>query len=75
MNIYLRKINPDTNCFRFYCIRIDRDLFAERSLSVHWGRIGTAGRQQVRGSGSAEEVERIAGKILKLRLRHGYAET
>ncbi|MCE6959268.1 WGR domain-containing protein [Cereibacter sphaeroides] len=72
MDIYLEKIEPDRNCFRFYAIRIEPDFFAEASLVVQWGRIGRAGRIWVRGSGTLRDVEDMGRKILKLRLRHGY---
>ncbi|MCW3783558.1 WGR domain-containing protein [Defluviimonas salinarum] len=74
MDIYLEKVDPEANCFRFYNIRSEPDLFAERALVVQWGRIGRAGQVRIRGSGSIEEVGRIGAKILKLRLSHGYSE-
>ena len=72
MSVYLEKIDPEKNCFRFYEIRIEPDLFAEQALVVQWGRIGRQGCIAVRGSGRKSDVERMAQNIQKVRLRHGY---
>lgn len=73
MAIHLEKINPEDNCFRFYNLSIEGDLFEPHALVAHWGRIGTRGRQAIRASGSRSEVEDAARKILRLRERHGYS--
>ncbi|SNX70264.1 predicted DNA-binding WGR domain protein [Cereibacter ovatus] len=75
MDIRLEKIDPDSNCYRFYVIRTEPDLFADRSLVVQWGRIGRGGRTVIRGSGPRDRVEDLGQRLLKLRLRHGYHET
>ncbi|MFG6084053.1 WGR domain-containing protein [Paracoccus litorisediminis] len=72
MDIYLERVDPERNYFRFYAILTTPDLFAENSLMVHWGRIGQAGQFRVRGSGSREECEVIGRKILKRRLSRDY---
>ncbi len=72
MDVYLEKVDPEHNCFRFYSIRIEPDLFADQALVVHWGRIGKRGRTRVRGSGSASDCRDYGTRILNLRLRHGY---
>ena len=73
MDIYLEKVEPDTNCFRFYTIRTEPDFFEDRALVVQWGRIGGRGRIMIRGSGDAQSCEDLAGQILAIRLRRGYA--
>lgn len=75
MNIWLEKVDPENNCFRFYAIRVEPDLFEDRCLVVEWGRIGCRGRSRVRGSGPVLSCEDLGKKILKLRLRHGYQVT
>lgn len=72
MAIHLEKIDPDTNCYRFYVLSIEDDLFEPHSLMVHWGRIGTRGRYAIRASGSMKDMEAVTDRILKLRSRHGY---
>lgn len=74
MNVYLEKIDPVSNCYRFYEIRTEHDLFAERALVLHWGRIGRSGRRRIVGSGKLADVESLATRILRLKRRHGYAE-
>lgn len=74
MHIYLEKVDPETNCFRYFEIRVEPDLFAPAALVTHWGRIGGRGRTRIRGSGPRAECETMGQKILKLRRRHGYAE-
>lgn len=73
MDVYLEKVVPEDNCFRYYGIRVTPDLFEEASLMVHWGRIGCPGRIAIRGSGSAARCEDIAARIMKKRLKRGYS--
>jgi predicted DNA-binding WGR domain protein len=74
MSVYMEKINAEKNCFRFYELRVEPDFFAESALIIHWGRIGLPGRTLIRGSGRAREVEGLADKIRRIRLKHGYAD-
>jgi predicted DNA-binding WGR domain protein len=39
----LRRVDPASNCFRFYLLDIERDLFGQTVLARRWGRIGTYG--------------------------------
>ncbi len=72
MEIHLEKIDAQANCYRFYEIGIERDLFAEAALVVRWGRIGGRGRSRIAGSGSTAQAHDMATRILQLRLKHGY---
>ena len=40
----LRRVDPETNCFRFYALDIERDMFEQTLLARRLGRIGTYGR-------------------------------
>lgn len=73
MEIHLEKIDARRNCYRFYEITVEPDLFAQAALVVRWGRIGGRGRSRIAGSGSVHEAQDLATRLLKLRLRHGYA--
>ncbi|MCZ4259671.1 MAG: WGR domain-containing protein [Limimaricola soesokkakensis] len=73
MEIHLEKIDARRNCYRFYEITVEPDLFAQAALVVRWGRIGGRGRSRIAGSGSVREAQDLATRLLKLRLRHGYA--
>jgi len=72
MDIYLERIHQRTNCCRYYTMHIARDLFADHALIVGWGRIGTRGRNKVRGSGSLGQCQALQDRILALRIRRGY---
>lgn len=72
MDIYLEKIRPEANCFRFYEIRIEPDLFARRSVIVRWGRVGRPGRERIFCSGCSRDIMPAVRDILRLRLAHGY---
>lgn len=74
MKLHFEKIIPEDNCFRFYTITSEPDLFEEASLVIRWGRIGHPGRQLIRGSGSAAEVTGMAGRLAEIRKRRGYVE-
>ncbi|EYD72675.1 WGR domain-containing protein [Limimaricola hongkongensis] len=73
MEIHLEKIDARRNCYRFYEISVEADLFAQAALVVRWGRIGGRGRVRIAGSGSVREAQDLATRLLKLRLKHGYA--
>lgn len=73
MDIHLEKIDARRNCYRFYEISLEPDLFAQVALVVRWGRIGGRGRMRIAGSGSMLEAQDLATRLLRLRLRHGYA--
>lgn len=34
------KIDPDKNCYRYYAIRLEEDLFDPFRVCCEWGRIG-----------------------------------
>lgn len=72
MDVILEKTDRDANCYRFYKIQIMDDLFEEKSVLVHWGRIGCRGRAVVRSSGSQAECRKTAESILQMRLKRGY---
>lgn len=72
MELHLEKVDPPKNCFRFYHIDIEPDLFAEAALVVRWGRIGRRPRCRIAGLGSKRDAQEMATRILQLRLKHGY---
>lgn len=74
MDVWLEKVDPSRNCFRFYAIRTAPDLFAEAALVIEWGRIGRLGRICIRGSGTRARVEAEGMRIRDRKLRRGYRE-
>ena len=61
MHHHLEKVDPARNCHRFYVIAIEKDLFSECSLMIHWGRLGTQGRYRIQTAGTRSEVMKKAG--------------
>jgi predicted DNA-binding WGR domain protein len=43
-SISLRRIDAEANCYRFYVLDIERDLFGQTVLARRWGRMGTYGK-------------------------------
>lgn len=72
MHAYFEKIVPEQNCFRFYELMVEEDLFTDRSLTVRWGRIGRPGSLRIKGSGTAQEMDKLAGDLMSRRLKRGY---
>ncbi len=68
------KTAPDSNCFRFYTIRIEDDLFAIARVACEWGRIGSGKHpnRQVISFGSVEEAEIFKERQEKIREKRGY---
>lgn len=46
-DIRIERVDPDTNMYRFYRLRLMPDLFGGVSLLREWGRIGTQGRHRI----------------------------
>ena len=58
-DIRIERVDPETNMYRFYRLRLMPDLFGGVSLLREWGRIGTQGRHRVelfRDMGSAADA-------------------
>lgn len=69
----LRRIEPEANCHRFYCLSVEPNLFGDRSVVVHWGRIGARGRIRIAASGPAADMAGLADRMVARKLRRGYA--
>ncbi len=72
---HLTKIDPSTNQYRYYNLRVDRDLFGRWSLFREWGRLDTNGGV-VRIDSFESEVEAMSRlvKITTQKIRRGYRE-
>jgi len=70
----LTKENSESNCHRFYRIRILPDLFAPASLQIGWGRIGRPERLRVAASGDFPELMEKAEQIASSKLKRGYEQ-
>lgn len=69
---FLARIDPEANCFRFYQVGIEPNLFGDHSLVIHWGRLGRRGRTRIAASGPLEHVAAIADRIERQKVKKGY---
>jgi predicted DNA-binding WGR domain protein len=44
--IYLERHNPSRRIHRFYCLKVEPNLFGEWSMVRTWGRVGRARQTQ-----------------------------
>lgn len=65
----LARIDAAANCWRFYRLSLQADLFGGTALIRHWGRIGTGGQMRValyRDRGAAQgALEALLGQKVK----------
>lgn len=68
------KTVPDLNCFRFYTIKLESDLFAIARVACEWGRIGSGKhpQRQVICFESVEDAEIFKERQEKIREKRGY---
>lgn len=69
---YLEHREPDLNCFRFYRMEVERDLFGVWVLMRCWGRIGTHGRDRIDSFESRAAAERVRDRLAAVKTRRGY---
>lgn len=70
----LKREDSESNCHRFYRIRILPDFFAPASLQIAWGRIGKPERLRVAASGDFPELVDMAEQIAQGKLKKGYEQ-
>ena len=69
---YLEHREPDLNCFRFYRMEVERDLFGAWTLMRSWGRIGTQGRDRIDSFDSCAAAEQARDRLAATKTRRGY---
>lgn len=72
MHIHLERVERASNCFRFFGVSLEPNLFQDTSLVIRWGRIGTRGTIRIRASGSEDLMTMAAASLVKRKLRRGY---
>ena len=72
MIAHLEHREPDLNCFRFYRMDVERDLFGTWVLMRNWGRIGTRGRDRIDSFDSRAAAERARDRLSTAKTRRGY---
>ncbi len=72
---HLTKIDPSTNQYRYYNLRVDPDLFGQWSLFRQWGRLDTqGGALRIESFESEEEAMSRLVKITTQKQKRGYQE-
>ena len=67
------KIEPDKNCYRYYAIWFEADLFDPFRVCCEWGRVGAKKHQRrVLIFQSWEEAHQYFKEMEELRLKRGY---
>ncbi|SMF26919.1 WGR domain-containing protein, predicted DNA-binding domain in MolR [Tistlia consotensis] len=70
--IDLRRVEPARNCFRFYRLVVQQDLFGSPSLLREWGRIGQSGRTLEQPCPSLQDALAARCDLLDRKRRRGY---
>lgn len=66
-HIHLQAIDPAHNIARDYQIETGRDLFGHWMITLHWGRIGTHGRQRTVSFAEQNDASRFVREALSRR--------
>ena len=67
------RINPTWNCFRWYQVWVQQDLFGDWAVWTAWGRIGAAAaRQRLRPATNRSDAQFQAQAIVRRKTKRGY---
>lgn len=70
--IYLEHCQPKANCFRFYSLSVEPDLFGGWSLVREWGRIGRTSQSQVTLYATLPDAQSAYARKLHEKHKRGY---
>lgn len=70
----LVRVDPAANCWRFYHLSLQPDLFGGTALVRQWGRIGTPGRQVCAWYDDAGQAGDALVRQLRVKRRRGYRD-
>ena len=71
-DIRIERVDPGTNMFRFYRLRLLPDLFGGISLLREWGRIGTQGRHRIELFADTGQATDAMLAIYRSKQKRGY---
>lgn len=71
-DIRIERVDPETNMYRFYRLRLMPDLFGGVSLLREWGRIGTQGRHRIELFADAGSAADAMLSVYRSKQRRGY---
>ncbi|OUI80720.1 molybdate metabolism regulator [Gluconobacter sp. DsW_056] len=70
----LQRIDPATNCWRFYRLTLQDDLFGGTVLVRSWGRLGTTGQERRERFGDPVAAQAELVCWVQVKQRRGYRE-
>ena len=70
--MHLRRIDPDRNMKRYYCMSVQPTLFGEWALLREWGRIGSTGQRKSGCFATEHEATVAMVEHLNAKLSRGY---
>ncbi|WP_299832565.1 WGR domain-containing protein [uncultured Roseobacter sp.] len=71
-DIRIERVDPETNMYRFYRLRLLPDLFGGVSLLREWGRIGTQGRHMIELFADAGQAADAMHAVYRSKQKRGY---
>lgn len=73
MQIDMKRVEPEINMDRFYCIDVTKDLFGVHGIHRQWGRSGSWGHHRRDSYDTEFEARNAMSKLVKNKLKRGYA--
>jgi predicted DNA-binding WGR domain protein len=72
MQIDMKRIDPELNMDRFYCVELEQDLFDDHRFHRQWGRRGSWGSHRRDWYETKLEAQNAMSKLVKQKLARGY---
>jgi len=72
MQIDMKRIDPEINMDRFYCVELTKDLFGVHGIHRQWGRSGSWGRDLRVSYDTELEAQSAMSKLIKDKFKRGY---
>ncbi|WP_439144187.1 WGR domain-containing protein [Planktotalea sp.] len=73
MQIDMKRVDPELNMDRFYCVELTKDLFGDHGIHRQWGRSGSWGRIRNDWFDTKQEAQRAMSKLINDKVTRGYA--
>lgn len=72
MQIDMKRVDPELNMDRFYCVELEKDLFNDHRVHRQWGRSGSWGRHRRDWYDTELEARKAIAKLVNQKLARGY---
>ena len=72
--VHLKRVDPEQNMRRFYCLTVQPTLFGGASLIRDWGRIGTRGQTMMETFDEADDADKALNRLERTKRRRGYRD-